>query len=421
MSEAHQSDRDTARTTADVRHSWWPGWIWAVPVAVVLIAIWLGVRALTSQGEDIVITFTEAHGATSGNTMIVYRGVKVGSVNAVKLNSKGDGVEVDANIDSSAAKYLKAGTRFWMRGANPSLSHLSSLAALLSGPTIVMVPGAGKPASRFAGLTHKPLVIGPHGPPQHFIVAFEGAAGGLSRGGAVTLRGFTVGRIEDVGFRYDPKTGAVGTPVTLALYPSLFHIQAPASGRGALRAAVTTLVQKGLRARLERDPPLVGSYRVTLDMVPGAAAQPPALLNGLPQIPVAPGGGLNAVVTRLNKVPVDQIAQNVLDITHHADQIVSSPKLKDSVSQLDASLKEIHSTTKAVGPQITKLIATLRQTAGQLDHAAKAADKTLGGVPSQTGLHETLREITDAARSIRGLADYLDRHPEALIKGRSGG
>jgi paraquat-inducible protein B len=32
-----------------------------------------------------------------------------------------------------------------------------------------------------------------------------------------------------------------------------------------------------------------------------------------------------------------------------------------------------------------------------------------------------MREVKEAARAIRSMADYLDRHPEALIKGRSGG
>jgi ABC-type transporter Mla subunit MlaD len=119
-------------------------------------------------------------------------------------------------------------------------------------------------------------------------------------------------------------------------------------------------------------------------------------------------------------VPIDQIGQNVLGITKHLDALVSAPQLKDSVAQLDKSLQEIHRTLEDVRPKIDKLVQSLRDTAGQLDKASRSVDKTLGGPASQTGLQETLREMKDAARSVRSLADYLEQHPEALISGKPG-
>ena len=38
----------------------------------------------------------------------------------------------------------------------------------------------------------------------------------------------------------------------------------------------------------------------------------------------------------------------------------------------------------------------------------------------QHGLERLLNQVNDTARSVRTLADYLDRHPEALIRGRAG-
>ena len=408
---------------AERRISRWPGWIWAIPVAALLIVGWLAIRALANGGTDITITFADAHGISPGDSKIVYRGMAVGKVTAVSLGKGGHDVVIRANIDEAAENLLRKGTRFWLRGAHPSLTNLSSLGAVLSGPTIVMQPGTGKPATRFAGLAHKPAVTGDHGTPQFYAVTFKGAVGALSAGDAVKLRGFTVGQVLSVGFGYDARTGKLSSPVTLALYPSRFHIhhaKAPQSD-AALRAAVSALIAKGLRARLERSPPLIGGYRVTLEMVPGASTVSPRQMDGLPVIATAPGSGLNSILSRLNKVPLDQIAQNVLDITRNADRLVSSPKLKDSVAQLDTTLKQIHKTAAKAGPRITRLIHDLRKTAGQLDAAAKAADKSLGGAPSQTGLRQSLREITQAARSVRALANYLDRHPEALVQGRSGG
>jgi paraquat-inducible protein B len=414
------------RTAARVRHGWWPGWIWAIPIAALLVVAWLGARYLLSGGEDITISFQDAHDLKKNDTNVVYRGTDVGRVTDIQLNGAGTAVTVTASIDQSATKFLRSGTRFWLRGANPSLSDLSSLASLLSGPTIVMEPGMGRKATHFTGLEHKPVSPRSRSRPLLYEVSFDGDVGSLETGDPVKLRGFTVGEVRSVGFSYDAATGDLSTPSTIAIYPGLFPIRGAGGSGGAveadspaaLRTAIDALVQKGLRARLDRDPPLVGSYRVSLDMVPGAAAAERTTVDGLPQIPVAPGGGLQSIVTRLNKVPIEQIAQNALDITHHVDTLVSSPQLKDAIVQLNAALKQIHQVTTKAGPQITALTASLHKTADDLDRTAKSADRLVSGTATESGIETTLREIKDAARSIRSLADYLDRHPEALIRGR---
>ena len=186
---------------------------------------WLGVRALTSGGEDITITFDDAHGLDEKGGKVVYRGTTVGQVTKVALTNDGSAVTVRVSIQQSAEKFVRSGTRFWLRGANPSLGDLSSLRAVLSGPTIVMEPGPGEKTTHFAGIPYEP--IGPAGDshPQRYMVAFDGTVGGLRAGDPVKLRGFTVGEVEDVGFQFDAKTGDLSTPVALDLYPSLFHIQ----------------------------------------------------------------------------------------------------------------------------------------------------------------------------------------------------
>lgn len=417
-----QSPSQTRRTNATVRRSRWPGWIWAVPIAALLLVGWWALRALTRGGEDITISFDNAHGLKEGDARVVYRGLQVGKVTGIALAKNGDAIDVAVHVEDSVAKFLTSGTQFWLRGADPSLTDLSSLTAVLAGPTIVMEPAPGKPATHFTGLTRKPIISGPHHRPQIYEVSFDGSVGELKQGDPVKLRGFTVGEVKDVGFRYSASTGELATPVTLALYPSLFHIGGASVARddkAALTAAIDRLVQEGLRARLERQPPLVGSLQVTLELVPGSSDTVPAIVNGVTQIPTLPGSGLDSVINRVNNVPIDQIAQNLLDISHHLDALVSSPRLDDAIVQLDAALKQIRQTADNAGRKIPELVDSLRTTARRLDDAAKAADKVLGGTPSQSGTQQAMREITEAARSVRDLANYLDRHPEALIRGRT--
>lgn len=155
-------------------------------------------------------------------------------------------------------------------------------------------------------------------------------------------------------------------------------------------------------------------------MQPNSSGDAPMAMNGVPQIPAEPDGGLSSIVARVQKVPIEQIARNVLDATDHIDRIASSPKLDNAVAELDSTLKQIHQTADDAGPKLATLVDSLRKTAGQLDDTARAAKKTLGGTPSQGGTQQAMQEITEAARSVRDLANYLDRHPEALLHGRSG-
>lgn len=408
------------RVTAGVRHGWWPGWIWAIPIAALIVVGWLGARALLSGGKDITISFPDAHGMKVNNTDVVYRGTNIGQVTHVKLNPSGTAAIVTASIDQAATKFLRTGTRFWLRGATPSLADPASLAAILSGPTIVMEPGPGAKTTHFMGLEHEPVSPHAHSHPVIYEVTLSGDAGAVKAGDPVKLDGFTVGEVRAAGFSYDARTGELATAGTIAIYPSLLHIRGAADpdSPGALQNAIETLVGKGLRARLERDPPLVGAYRVSLEMVPGAPAARIAIVDGLPQIPSAPGGGLNSIVDRFRKVPIEQIGQNLLDITHHVDGIVSSPQLNDAVRQLSEALREIRHVTSQAGPQITAVTKSLHKAADDLDRTVQSANGLMNGSTTQSGLETTLQEITDAARSIRSLADYLDRHPEALVRGR---
>src|SRR6185312_4094772 len=101
------------------------------------------------------------------------------------------------------------------------------------------------------------------------------------------------------------------------------------------------------------------------------------------------------------------------------DTLVSSPHLKDAIGQLDGALKQIHQLTRSASPQVTQLITRLRKAADDLDATVASAQKVVGGSATQDGLASTVDEVTQAARSVRSLADFLDRNPAALIKGRS--
>ncbi|MGN6666352.1 MAG: MlaD family protein [Trinickia sp.] len=421
---------------ADVRRTRWPGWIWAVPIAAIGVAGWLGIRALVQGGESITIVFDNAYGMKADDTEISLRGVKVGEVRDVTLDGDGRHVDVKAEIDRSAKPYLRAGTRFWVKGAHFDFNDLSSAKALIGGPEIVMQPGPGASMRKFQGSdrAYAPNAAVP------YVVRFPGAVGQLDEGADVRLRGFRVGEVTHVALHYDARTGTLDTPVEIMLDATQLGFDAaakPADGnwRPVVDDMLRRLIATGLRARLTQDPPLVGSRGVTLDFVPGAPSATLVARNGETDIPSVSSGDIDAlmakaggilskadhVMAKIDALPIEETGENIRRATARIRALSSSPRIADSLDHIDRSVAQIDRTLNQVGPQIGPLVAQLRQTAREADSAVAAANRTIGGDPMrQNDLPQALHELTDMARSVRALADYLERHPEAIMRGKGG-
>lgn len=426
------SGEHVRRTQAQVRRSAWPGWIWSVPIAALGVAVWLGIRTLVHHGETVTVTFDNAYGMKPNDTKVMLLGMKVGDVSDIALAADGKHIEATLEIDSAEKKYLRSGTRFFLRGAKLDFSDPASFKALVSGPEIIMEPGPGKPADHFNGADRKPALPPDHGPMVTYAVRFDGAAGSLKPGASVELRGFHVGTVTRVRLRYDASTGTLSTPVEMALDPAALGITGmpPANGdwRPRVEDMFKRLVAQGLRARLAQDPPLFGPGKISLDFATGAPDATLADQDGVPVIPSVPSSNIDAMASRadqiiqkINALPIKDVGDQVRSMAARINALTSSasPQIKDSLTHIDRSVAQIDRTLQKVSPQIGPLVAQLRQTADEADRAVAAANHALGGdAASQNGLPEAMRELTDAARSIRALADYLDRHPEALIRGK---
>jgi paraquat-inducible protein B len=415
------------RTTPRVYYTRSVGWIWAVPIAAAAVVLFLLVRSLSHREIGITVTFDGASGMVAASTKVLYRGLKVGTVSSLALNPDGEHVIAHLDLDKRMREYLRSGTKFYLQGAHPSLADLSSLTAVVSGPSIVLVPGKGAPQERFVGIANSPPETLEVAVPYQ--VTFDGDVGGMQPGSAVTLLGFTVGVIRSVGLAIDPQTGRVSAPVVLALDPTRFHIRNEGGSKwtALMNGALDQLIRQGLRAHLTRSPPFVGPEKVLLDFVPDATPAALRLDGSLPEIPTVEGNALGDLPRKLDRLPIEQIADNVLAITDHLKALSASPQLQDSIKHLDRTLAALDETVHQAGPEIAPTLESvhqtvdrLRQTASAIDGMALATQKIVGGSPAAPNgnLKESLRELTEALRSVRTLADYLDAHPEALIRGR---
>jgi paraquat-inducible protein B len=423
MASAPEPSRRRADREATVRTTHWPGWIWAVPVAAVAIVVWLLVRAISAGGTAITIAFDDATGLAANGTTVTYRGVVVGHVTDVSVARGDSGVAVTASIDPVMKHALSTGTRFYLTGTRPTLGDLASLKSILSGPTLVMLPGSGPAARRYRGIVGSP--DDSIHPVARYLVYPDGPAGALRAGSIVRLRGFPVGLVTHTALETDAPSGSVSTTVTIGIDPSRLGVANVMSRTHedpvtATNTVLNDLVRHGLRAHLVRNPPVIGEPAIALDELPDVPAESLALGGALPEIPAAPGSGLDQLVTRLDAVPVRQIGENVRVVTRRLRTLVSSPQLEGAIDNLDRTLASLDTTVRNVGPQLPPMIRKLGQTADQLDATATTVRRVTGGsmATPNGNLEQALNEMTEAARALRGLANFLDQHPEALIRGR---
>jgi paraquat-inducible protein B len=159
------------------------------------------------------------------------------------------------------------------------------------------------------------------------------------------------------------------------------------------RKLIDSLVAHGVRAQLSTGNLLTGATYVSLDFFPGA---PPATVDWSQkpvQLPTTPGqfqateATVENIIKKLDKVPFQEIGED----------------LHKAIAQLDTTL---------VSAQGTLLSAR-----GTLDNTSSLTGPNSAQVQQ---LDSTLQEVSRAARSLRVLADYLERHPEALVRGKKG-
>jgi paraquat-inducible protein B len=273
---------------------------------------------------------------------------------------------------------------------------------------------------------------GPDGPPVLYDTEFRGTGGQLQVGAQVQLRGARIGVVDSVGLRFDPETGILSNPVTFAVFPERLHVPgidpaAPHDWRAIADRAVQKLVDQGYRANVGQSPPLIGAYHLNLDKV----AEPRAVMldrsGPQPRVPAASeaeGSSLadkaDAILGKVNTIPFEAIGQNLRQITARVNQLAASPELDDSIVHLDNTLKSLDQMAAQVRPKVGPLVDKLNQTAEQLRQAARSANGVLAGIGAgqDASLAGAIHQLTDAARAIRALAEYLQRHPEAVLSGK---
>jgi paraquat-inducible protein B len=360
--------------------------------------------------------------------ILFYHGQPIGKVSVVKLSGDGS-FRLEVFVFQPYDALIKSGARFWkvsplqLSFAGGSLdASLAPLGAIFSGGIELDTtmenpqgPQSGSESDFTLYASRNAAQQGLSGPTVRYALVFSGDAGDLTDGAAVTLLGFQIGEVESAHLAYDARSGKPVTSVTALLYPQQLDPSGLAAGsiadlRSATDAKLRQLIRFGYRARLAQSPPLVGARSIALVHVGGAPAADLTHEGMLPRIPSAAGSAslddvaaqADRFLAKVNRVPIEKIGQQLETATSRLASLTTSPQTADSLAHLQHS--------------ITQLDGVLGQVSG-ISLALKQVLGGEGGDPD-SGLPEALRQLNETARSIRTLADYLDRHPEALLRGK---
>jgi paraquat-inducible protein B len=258
-----------------------------------------------------------------------------------------------------------------------------------------------------------------------YVLYFNESLRGLNVGAPVTLLGLPAGEVTKVGVDMDPKSKNIRGRVEIVTYPERLVArldekqaaigEALEQSTQQRRALVQTMVeQRGLRAQLRSGSLITGQLYVAFDFFPSAPKVKINLAKDPAELPVVPStvedleAKVSQIVAKLDKVPYEAIGNDLSKALVTLNQTLQD--MSQAIKHVDTNLT----------PELKTTVSEIRRTVASVDGVLKNADATLVGAdaPAQQDLRDALQEIGRAARSLRVLTDYLERYPEALIRGK---
>jgi len=291
---------------------------------------------------------------------------------------------------------------------------------------------------------------------ERFVVYFSGSLNGLSIGAPVKLKGVQIGTVTDIVVEYEGDKLGLMIPVYFEFEPD------KVASVGKLRKLpieqrVEVLIKNGLRAQLAMQSLVTGQLYIELAFFPGTPVKLIEANSEVPEIPAIPSdteeikNTISHLVTEIRRLPLQEISTTLLDAVRNINKVTGSEafqhsaqaanemlqaahrlivhidnKLDPMAASLESTLADTRKLLRRVDGQVRPLSASTKQTLIAVRTAMEQAEAAMTSMQNVTGetspvyndLSTALGEISKAARSLRVLADYLQRHPDSLIYGK---
>lgn len=233
---------------------------------------------------------------------------------------------------------------------------------------------------------------------QH-VVYFEGSISGLRAGANVNFRGVRIGEVTGVRVVYDESDLSFQVPVTIEIDNNRLTVVDVVGEELPPREELKSLVENGLRAQLNVQSFVTGLLEIQLDFFPDSEVVYRG--EGFPyEIPTIPSTAqvlaqkVQKFITEVQDWPLDKLVADVTSAAAGLDALLNSPDTQALPGSLRRSLRSFEQTVTDAREEFTG--------PSELRHRVSVA----------------LDELAAAARAARVLADYLERHPESLLRGR---
>lgn len=392
--------------------------------------------SLDVPGRQFVLHATDA-GSLDTASPVFYRRMQVGQVIATELDRDGKGVTIrvfirapyDQNVKSNSIFWHASGIDLTLNASGVRINTESMVSILLGGisfqtPQDRIESQPASPNSVFSLFQNRDEALKHAERVETYLLVFKESVRGLTVGAPVDLRGVTVGEVTKIDVALDSRNSDLSVPVEIQFYPdrllALYRNKSQPVKHRDTRAHLDALVAHGFRAEVKSGSLLTGQLLVAMDFFPKA---PPAKIDwstNPPRFPVIPGS-----IDQLQKKLV-QIAQKIENMPLEELAGDARKSMKSLDSTLKSAEKLLNNVDSAVIPEMRSVLVESRQSLADLRKTLGETRKTLGSAnqvldsdaPMQLDLRETLRELTRAAQSLRVLGDYLEQHPESLIRGK---
>ena len=220
-----------------------------------------------------------------------------------------------------------------------------------------------------------------------FVMVFEGSVKGLNVGSPVIFRGVKIGEVTGLQLRLNTQDLTAVIPVYVEIDTRALHVSEEGQAIMRKRALLKPLIAKGLKGQLQMQSFVTGQLMINLDFYPDKPIKLTGIEKKYPEIPTV-------------EAPMDELAKTIENLP-----------LKEIFAKVDHAMDGIQKMVNAPGAEnvLASFNGTMRQ-----------ADKSLSDYSDlRFDISSMLRELSAATRSIRYLSDYLERHPDALLRGKA--
>jgi len=370
-------------------------------------------------------------GSLGVQSPVYLRRQQVGSVSALELSGDGKRIDIEIFINSPYDRDVTDTTVFWnTSGLDVSLDatglHVDtqSLATVIAGGNAFGLRDGDPPGSPAIENAHFTLfddrahaMARPDPSRLPLLMRFHQPLRGMAPGAQIDFEGVRIGQVDAVSLGYDAATHGFYSDVDATVYPErLGAAYAGLVAEGQRRGKtgpqmLQSLVSRGLRAQLRSGNLLTGQFFIALGWFPDERGKDAvAARDGVWVVPTERGGldqvqdQVESIVAKVDKIPFDAIGSEARDAMHAASSLLGHldhdvvPTAKQLVGQADAAMAALRDGLTALRDNVAAPDSAIQQTT-----------------------RATLEQLENAARALRGLADYLQHHPESILRGRSSG